>query len=471
MSHRNIVSVFALIACVGIFIGCRNRQHNSSNVIVVGKDYPTITQALRNATRGTRVVVYSSGSSFSEASGEKFPLFVPVGVILEAPSNRFTVAINMDSPNQLPIFEVGNNVTIQGFVLTSSTGKIPAVIQAQGVSGVTIRDCTFRVRSGLVFDGSRRITIERNVFYPDVIPMHQPSGILKRAIKITASEGIVIRNNTISTFAENMYVLSSLDVTVDRNIIMQGFRQGGLVVDDASFATLKTTENCLWLNSEGMWNIDRATSFFPATGGNVAADPLFINREEPWQGVYETSPCVLAGGVYIGAIQPMQDLLAQAPSITKGAGSPTTIQPFGSGSIVFRAMYMTLSPGTPAPTLLAPQLRLWVEVDTNIPAPFELRLRDATTYDVLAEEDKSAPLRPAIRTLVLKDSGINPFPYRVDKDLDLYLDVWMQARTFSLGEYVTIIIRSMEWIYGQGYIVNDGFTPYGVPISHTVTYP
>lgn len=465
-----------------IFVGCSNYKgttpapitpsntpSRAPKTIYVPQDYATPDQALRNAQTGDRVEIGHgtwatvAQSQWSTYGGTQYPLIVPDGVTLQsgpyggpAAGPALTV-FDMDGPNQVPILEVGNNVTIKGIIFKSSSGKIPAVLQSQGVRNVTIRNCDIRTRSGLVFDGAQWITIEECTIA--LSPLRLPSGApLAHGVKVTASNDITLRRNTITAFDHNIHFEQCNAVRVEENIIVRGAR--GISVDDTSFHGMTAEYNDVWGNTEGMVNATSGIPFFPATGGNITADPLFVNRDDGGFGkggtgfrIQATSPCATAGpNGRIGAEGTYA--LTIAPAIQQGV-SPQGSQGRGSKTELLR---FELTTNGQRHVFMSSGLRLFV-TDLRGTVADALYLYDAGTGTIFGGETFRVG---NIHEITLNQ---NFLPWLLNPG-DRH-EYWIGTDTTNLASGTTLEIRfdSMEWVINTlGGVVNDGASPVGLPI-------
>ncbi|MDO8584137.1 MAG: right-handed parallel beta-helix repeat-containing protein, partial [bacterium] len=323
--------IFAVAVLAALSLGACARNGNNGitgKLIQVPEDFPTITMALRNANDGDVVEITRSGT-YNEASGEQFPLLVRDGVTLRKGWTR-SVTIDMDSPNQVPTLEVGSNVTIIGIYFTCTSAM--AVAQKQGGTDVAFLHCGFWVKQvALLFNGFTRLRLEGNAFYC------LASSGLRRALTLWGVLDANIENNTFSGFDKNVLVEASTNVNFERNLVVNA-TGAGLEVDDASLPTMTFSENCFWGNKEGMWNKSVMVPFFPATGGNISADPLFIDRENPAE-IHEGSRCILSNGGVIGAYGAVK--LGAKPQVRKLPNSPNALIPGASIPVMYAALSNT----------------------------------------------------------------------------------------------------------------------------------
>lgn len=292
--------------------------------ISVGIDYPTISDALQHTQVGDTVWASRSSVAYSTKSGERFPLIFPVaGVKLKAAYGGAApyAIIDMDSPNQLSVFEVNNGVRIEGFQIKSSTKKAPQLASLQGLSDVAFIDCNIQI-PGIVGQGLVRLTVHGCSFFPLY-------GFPAQAIGVFFSSDVVASGNTIIN--SKIVFSDSVRVTIEENIIVDG--EYGIQIDDNSLPSTSIQYNDVWRNNRtgptfDYYNTTTAATFTPSGVGNISVYPGFVR--------YPSSDEF--------------SILASSPATTAGKNG----RPIGAGPVIGE-LHLTLHTASPSSIAKAPK--------------------------------------------------------------------------------------------------------------------
>ncbi|MBI4281798.1 right-handed parallel beta-helix repeat-containing protein [Candidatus Uhrbacteria bacterium] len=464
----NVVKTEARIGLIGILVillvtalissGCGGNEGSHRNMVTprnlirVPNDFPTITAALNSARYGDIVEVGGISGVYDEASGEIFPLHLKRGVTLRKGWVR-SITIDMNVPMIVPMIEMESGATVEGFIFTMSSGQISYyALELQGVSDIAIRNCDFLIRRALSFDGITNLKIEGCTFYPKF-----PGAPRTQAIVVFNSTDIKIRNNTLSSFGMNIWFGLCKGVELTHNIVILG--GNGILIDFKS-STNRFLENDVWANVVNYE--DSSGAFLPTSGNNISVDPRFLDREGDDFLLSESSPCILPGGEVIGARGAPK--INAHPTITKSVGSTTVMQ---RGRTGMRILGIELgNASTTDRVLFGPGLSIHTVLTTNMILPNAvLRMYDA--YGTVVAE--GTVFSSGGRTdLILSPNFPTIFKPGETKEFVFELET---TATFNTGATLQLEILSMEWTYGNGSKVNDGMTPYGLPMSNTVTRP
>lgn len=332
-----LTTILALIFVLLHAMGCKKavvRMKSSTTMsqgrdIYVPADYATPDTALRNAHAGDNVYVNRQQASFETATG----LVVPDGVDLiggAGASAAPETIIDYTGSARVPMIEVGNGASVQGFTFTSS-GDATVGVRILAGKNVAIRNNVFKTNGVQVTDAGN-VTIEGNLIVPDFTTGTIGSMVSSSGIIVSRSNNTVIRKNTIygrqnTTFAPTIGIalIDNTNAVVEENIVVNG--ESGLQVDDVTLTTATIQYNCVWNNGAygfpaNFYNSNTQAVFTPTGAGNISTDPLFVSvaRGAGDFRLLPSSPCATAGknGGIIGAREVRRVLAAKIVSTPPG---------------------------------------------------------------------------------------------------------------------------------------------------------
>lgn len=466
MGLIGIIVITALIAlissgCGGIEgKGTHRNMGAPQHMIRVPENFSSITAALNAARYGDIVEVGGFSGVYSESdTGEIFPLYMKPGVTLRKGQVR-SVTINMDGQNNVPILEMESETSVEGFgfISTSRAATVTNVIVSYGASRVTIKNNEFYVHSGVLIVAGKNFAVEGNTFYPwsSRTLMLAP----REALAIQGSQDVLVKNNTFSSFQKDISIERSISVRLERNIVVAG--GVGVEIDDTSLSNTNFVENDVWANVEYYFNSTTQAVFLPTSGNNISADPRFLNRESGDFRLSESSPCILPGGEVIGARG--APIINAKPTITKSAQNTAVMQ---TGIAGVRVLAIELKDTGTDPVFFHPYGVIYTRLNSSVVLPpyTILRMRDASG---IAVAEGTVP--NAGGTVNLLSNGSFPRTLNPGETKEFWFEVETTA-AFNTGATLQLDVISMEWMYGPGYKVDDGFTPQGLPVANTVVKP
>jgi len=251
--------------------------------IYVPRDYSTIQAGIDAAEEGD--IVHVSEGTYTEASGEIFPIVMKDGVSLYGAGIDNTIIKNT-TKRVWELIIASNNATISGFTLSGTGSGWPykAVIRCNSVSPEIKGNFITAHRQEI--DG--RISTEIDV------------GIS------CSNSSALITGNIIDGPDFNGIVLSGSPSTITNNVITNFYRYG---IDCVS-SSPKISNNILkgkGTRSQGISCIGSPSptiisynNIFGCQGcllglGNISADPLFVDLDNGDYHLLEDSPCINTG--------------------------------------------------------------------------------------------------------------------------------------------------------------------------------
>ncbi|WP_287130220.1 DUF1565 domain-containing protein [Candidatus Cyanaurora vandensis] len=224
----------------------------AANVVAVEPGKLTLTQALREATHGTVITV--SPGTYSEATGETFPLIVPAGVELKGdPANRGKEIFVTGGGRFLSVTVAGQNVTIvaerdskiTGLTITNSN-KRGYGLWIEGTNAeVTQNTFTGSKNDGVMVTGPSQARITSNYFYKNssdgitILGKAQPviiDNLFEEtgfALNIDGLATPRIESNTIRNCVDGVVVLNKAQPIFRGNRFEYNQRAGVAVVGEA----------------------------------------------------------------------------------------------------------------------------------------------------------------------------------------------------------------------------------------------
>lgn len=190
--------------------------------------YPTLTQALRQATEGTTIRL--STGSYTSASGEVFPLVVPTGVIVvgdEASKGRGIViegSGTYDSPTfgRQPIaLRLDGNAQLRGVTVTNRATRGTGIwieSAAPTIANATFTNCG---REGVFASGTANPAIVDNLFQQNaangISIARNAKGEIRRNVFRRTGYGITVSDNAAPLIADNDLIENRSGIVLNRS--------------------------------------------------------------------------------------------------------------------------------------------------------------------------------------------------------------------------------------------------------------
>lgn len=242
--------------------------------------YRTITYALSQVTSNT--VVQLAPGSYTEDTGEVFPLTVPPDVILRGDeSTKGQTTLILGGGNLISPTFARQSVTILALEDSQIRGVTVTNPRTRGTgvwiesSNPTIRDSTFSNshRDGIFVTGTASPTIQDNVFFRNggngIAVVRSSQGLIRQNVFRNTGFGIAVGDDATPLIEENQVVENVDGIVVSnraqpvlrRNIIQRNQRDGVVAIADAlpNLGTSEADAGENLISENGRYDVYNAT--------------------------------------------------------------------------------------------------------------------------------------------------------------------------------------------------------------------
>ncbi|MCY7275251.1 MAG: DUF1565 domain-containing protein, partial [Phormidesmis sp. CAN_BIN44] len=327
--------------------------------------FKTIARALQQIKSGTTIQL--SSGTYSTASGETFPLFIPSGVtVLGNESNKgngiqITGGGTYASPtfaNQMATFRLANNAQLRGVTVTNPE------IRGTGVwiesTAPTIANCTFVncKREGVFATGTANPIVNDNVFFQN------------------AANGISIVRDTKGEFRRNVCQNTGFGLAIGDNAapLITDSRifenRSGIVLSKAARPVLRG--NTVERNTEsGLISLERSVPNLGSSqdpGGNIFRD----NGEFDFQNATNPPITIASAGNQLTPTKvqgPIEFLVSEVPTPAPTPSPTPTPVPTPAPTPTPTPIPIPVPTPTPTPIPTPAPTPIPIPVPTPIPAP------------------------------------------------------------------------------------------------------
>ena len=341
--------------------------------------YRTIAYALSQAKPGAYVQL--ARGSYTQASGEVFPLTVPAGVVLrgEEAEKGQTVAIigggNIISPTfaqQNVTLQAGKDTEIRGISFTNPNTRGTG-IWVESVNA-RIQNCTFNRnnREGVFVTGTANPVVADNVFTQNggngISVANRATGEISNNVFQNTGFGLAIGNNSAPKVTGNRIIENTDGLYINdsarpilRNNTIENNKRDGMVVTINAQPDLGTADSAgnNTIQSNGQYDLNNTTSKVIYSVGNTSNTKKMAGRVE------FTAPAIAGGASQFTDVQGQWaqvyiDALAKR-SIISGFPDGT----FHPNDPVTRAQFAAIIDKAFAPPAKQPTIPLFKDVKSN----------------------------------------------------------------------------------------------------------